>query len=95
MLAFIRAMVTLRVCVGNSRWARWMPGSGSRISGGYGGRVLGIMDSLQLDLPRNRGQGVASRRSPFKGLGTDAAQVIVATGSIVERVEVVEDVGTG
>src|SRR4051812_41475944 len=46
-----------------------------------------------LDLPRNPGHGGASRRSPFEGLGTDAAEVAMATDSIVERLDVIEDVG--
>src|SRR6516165_9477745 len=48
-----------------------------------------------LDFPRYRGHAGASRRSPFKGLGADAAEVTVAAGSIVEHLDVVEDVGAG
>jgi hypothetical protein len=36
----------------------------------------------------------ASRRGPFKGLGTDAAEVTVAAGSIVKDFDVIKDVGT-
>jgi len=46
-----------------------------------------------VDFPPYRGHAGASRRSPFKGLGADAAQVTVAADSIVEHLDVVEDVG--
>lgn len=50
---------------------------------------------LQLDCFRSCGQIPASRRGAFERLGTDAAQMAVTAGSIVECLNVVEDVGPG
>ena len=36
----------------------------------------------------------ASRRGAFERLGTDAAEMTVAAGSVVERFDIVEDVGS-
>ena len=41
------------------------------------------------------GHFTPSQRSLFKGFGTDAADVAMTTGSIVEDLGVVEDIGTG
>ena len=46
-----------------------------------------------VDFPRYRGHAGASRRGPFKGLGTDTAEVTVAAGSIVKDFDVIKDVG--
>lgn len=47
----------------------------------------------RLDGPRFRGQSRASSRSAFERLGTDAAEMAVAAGSVVERLDIVEDIG--
>jgi len=48
---------------------------------------------LHLDFPRYRGHAAASRRGLFEGFGTDAAQVAMTAGTIVEDLDVVEHVG--
>ncbi len=51
-------------------------------------------EAMQIvDFPRNRGHPAASRRGLLEGLGTDPAEMTVAAGSIVEDLDVVEDVG--
>lgn len=40
-----------------------------------------------------RGHRPASPRGPLKGLGIETAEVAVSSGSIVERLDVVEDIG--
>ena len=44
-------------------------------------------------LPRKLRHFTASSRRPFKGVGTDAAEMGMATSTIVEDLDVVEDVG--
>jgi hypothetical protein len=46
-----------------------------------------------VDFPRFGGQFRASRRGAFEHVGADAAQVTVAAGSIVEHLQVIEDIG--
>jgi hypothetical protein len=48
-----------------------------------------------VDFPRKGGQAGASRGGALKRLGTDAAKMAVATGSIVKGLDVIEDIGTG
>ena len=50
---------------------------------------------LSLDCTRLGRQFPASRRGAFKRLGTDAAEMAVATGSVVEHLDIVEDIGSG
>ena len=45
-----------------------------------------------LDCPGVSRQIPASRRGPFEGLGTDAAQVTMAAGAVVKSFNVVEHV---
>lgn len=49
----------------------------------------------RLDFPRSRRQSRPSRRGGLEGLRADAAEVAVAAGSIVERLDVIEDIGAG
>ncbi len=46
-----------------------------------------------VDCPEHTRHPRPSRRSLFKGLGTQAAKMTMATGSIVKDLDVVEDVG--
>lgn len=50
---------------------------------------------LSLDCCRSHGQTPASCRGAFERLGTDAAQMAVTAGSVVEHLDVIEDVGPG
>lgn len=45
-----------------------------------------------LECSRSSRQTPASSRGAFKRLGTDAAKMAVAAGSVVERLDVVEDI---
>lgn len=47
----------------------------------------------QVDCSRSGRQTPASSRGAFERLGADAAQMAVAAGSVVERLDVVEDIG--
>ncbi len=47
-----------------------------------------------MDCPEHTRHPRPSRRGLFKGLGTQAAKMTMATGSIVKDLDVVEDVGT-
>ena len=46
-----------------------------------------------LECSRSSRQTPTSSRGAFKRLGTDAAKMAVAAGSVVERLDVVEDIG--
>lgn len=46
-----------------------------------------------MDCSRSSRQTSASSRGAFKRLGADAAKMAVAAGSVVERFDVVEDIG--
>ncbi len=48
-----------------------------------------------MDCFRFGGQIPASRRGVFKRLGTDATEMAVTTGSVVEHFDVIEHVGSG
>lgn len=48
-----------------------------------------------LDCPHDRRQILSSRRGLFKGLRTDAAEVTVAPGPVVEHFNVIEDIRPG
>jgi len=47
-----------------------------------------------LDCPRFGRHFSASRRGGFERLGTDAANMAMAAGSVVEDLDILEDVGT-
>lgn len=46
-------------------------------------------------LPRDLRHLSASRRGPFEGLGTDAAQMAAAAVTVVEHFNVIEDISAG
>lgn len=48
---------------------------------------------LLVDFPRRTRQTEVSRRRLFKGVGTDAAQMAMAADSVVEDLDVIEDIG--
>ena len=56
-----------------------------------------LLDGLrsEVDCPRFGRHFPASRRGGFERLGIDAANMAVAAGSVVEDLDIVEDVGTG
>lgn len=45
--------------------------------------------------PHDRRQGLSSRRGLFKGLQTDAVEMTVAPGPVVEHFDVIEDIRPG
>lgn len=45
--------------------------------------------------PHDRRQGLSSRRGLFKGLQTDAVEMTVAPGPVVEHFDVIEDIPAG
>lgn len=51
-----------------------------------------IQPHSKVDCPGVSRQIPASRRGPFEGLGTDAAQVTMAAGAVVKSFNVVEHV---
>ncbi len=53
---------------------------------------LAHLEAGNLDCPGVSRQIPASRRGPFEGLGTDAAQVTMAAGAVVKSFNVVEHV---
>lgn len=48
-----------------------------------------------MDCPRFGRHFPASRRGGFERLGTDAANMTMAAGSVVEDLDIIEDVGAG
>lgn len=57
-----------------------------------GATASGWLLPLRLECSRSSRQTPASSRGAFKRLGTDAAKMAVAAGSVVERLDVVEDI---
>ena len=49
--------------------------------------------SITVDCPWSSRQTPTSSRGAFKRLGTDAAKMAMAAGSVVERLDVVENIG--
>lgn len=47
-----------------------------------------------VDCSRSGRQTPASSRGAFRRLGADAAQMAVAAGSVVERLDAIKDIGT-
>ena len=58
---------------------------------------MGLTDTSEsfMDYPHNSGQILSSRRGLFEGLRTDAAEVTVAPGPVVEHFNVIEDIRPG
>src|ERR1700743_286092 len=52
-----------------------------------------LKDRIYIGLPRDLRHFAASRRHAFKRIGTDAAEMGMATGAIVEDLDVVKDIG--
>lgn len=50
---------------------------------------------MLLDWPHARRQILSSRRGLFEGLRTDAAEMAVAPGPVIEDFNVIEDIGPG
>ena len=48
-----------------------------------------------MDLPHDIRQILSSRRGLFKGLRTDAAEMTVALGRVIEDFNVIEDISPG
>ena len=65
---------------------------GGRIFLNGGWTVPGPTDKpdLSLDCPWSARQNLTSRRRAFNRLGTDAAKMTVATGSVVKNLDVIE-----
>ncbi|VEA72581.1 Uncharacterised protein [Serratia rubidaea] len=62
----------------------------------WDGCELGDMSAPDImDWPHDSRQTLSSRRGLFKGLRTDAAEVTVAPGPVIEDFNVIEDIGLG
>lgn len=85
----------------NASVARVLDTARRRRNGGRGIPGLNFIGNTMqpvadaLDCFRFGGQVPASRRGGFERLGTDAAEMAVTTGTVVEHFDVVEHIGSG
>lgn len=54
-----------------------------------------MLATTRVDFPQSFRQPLASQGGPFKGLRTDSAEMAVAAGSVVKRLDLIEHIRPG